>query len=69
MKISTASIKKLVKEKYGITMDNEAAESMAKMLEEKASDIAKYAVAHAKTQKNPKVTADDIDAYKLDSGN
>ncbi|MCL4404878.1 MAG: NFYB/HAP3 family transcription factor subunit [Candidatus Marsarchaeota archaeon] len=69
MGISVAAIKKLVNEKYGIKIDDEAAEAMAKMLDEKASEIAKYAVAHAKSSNSPKVTSEDIDAYKLNLGN
>ena len=69
MGISVAAIKKLVNEKYDIKIDDEAAEAMARILDEKASEIAKYAVAHAKSGNNPKVTAEDIDAYKLNSGN
>jgi|YelNatPaOPRAMG01_1025707.scaffolds.fasta_scaffold501255_1 histone H3/H4 len=69
MKIPTASIKKLVEERYDIKIDDEAAQEMAKMLEERASEIAKYAVEHAKSCNNSKVTAKDIDAYKVNSGN
>lgn len=69
MGISIASVKKLVRERYGIKIDDEAAQEMAKMLEDKASEIAKYAVEHAKSCNNSKVTSEDIDAYKVNSGN
>lgn len=65
MGISIAFIKKLVMERYGVKMDDEAAREMSKMLEAKASEIANYAVKHARDTKNSKVTAEDIDAYKL----
>ncbi|MEM0154236.1 MAG: NFYB/HAP3 family transcription factor subunit [Methanothrix sp.] len=69
MGIPIAAVKKLVMGKYGIKIDDEAAASMAKMLDEKASEIAKYAVEHAKSSNSGRVTAEDIEAYKLNSGN
>ena len=69
MGISIASVKKLVRERYGIKIDDEAAQEMAKMLEDKASEIAKYAVEHAKSSNSGRVTAEDVEAYTLDTGN
>jgi histone H3/H4 len=42
---------------------------MAKMLDDKASEIAKYAVEHAKSSNSGRVTAEDVEAYTLDTGN
>ncbi len=69
MGIPIAAVKKLVMGKYGIKIDDEAAAAMAKMLDDKASEIAKYAVEHAKSSNSGRVTAEDVEAYTLDTGN
>ncbi len=70
MKISKSAIKKFVKTRFNVIMDDAAAEEMARMLESKAEAIAKYAVEHSK--KSPKkqkaVCAEDVYAYKMKSG-
>lgn len=67
-KISKASVKKLVREKAGISLSDAAAASIAKMLEEKAERIARYAVRRAKASKRSTVTGEDIDTYRLKYG-
>ncbi|MCL4411695.1 hypothetical protein M1329_02075 [Candidatus Marsarchaeota archaeon] len=68
MAISKGDVKKFVKERFNVMMEDAAAEKMAEMLESKAAEIAKYAVEHAK-KGSKAVCAEDIDAYKLEHGN
>ena len=68
--ISTASIKKIIKEKYNsdVIITEKAAKAIAKALEEKARRIAKYAVKRAKDKKRATITEEDIDTYRLKFG-
>ncbi len=70
MKISKIAIKRFVKAKFGMVIDDAAAEEMATILEGKAAAIAKYAVEHSKKNPGKKkaVCADDVYAYKLKFG-
>ncbi|MGC8651732.1 MAG: histone-like protein [Candidatus Micrarchaeia archaeon] len=67
-KIPRAVLKKLVREKFGIAMSNDAADALAAILEKKASSIARYAVKRAQQKKRNMVMEDDIDSYKLRFG-
>lgn len=69
MGIPKASIKKFIKNTYDVTIEDDAAEEIAKMLEARALEIAKYAVKNAEKRQSQKVTAEDIDAYKIKPGN
>ncbi len=70
MKISKAEVKRFVRTRFGVTIEDDAAEEMARMLESKASAIAKFAVEHSKNGhgKRKAVCADDVYAYKLKFG-
>ncbi|MCL4373497.1 MAG: NFYB/HAP3 family transcription factor subunit [Candidatus Marsarchaeota archaeon] len=67
-KIPKAVLKKLVKDKFGIAISDDAADALAGMLEKKATSIARYAVKRAQQKKRRMVTEDDIDSYKLRFG-
>ncbi|MGC8648616.1 MAG: histone-like protein [Candidatus Micrarchaeia archaeon] len=64
MGISKLTIKKIVK-KNNIRISDNAAEEIAKLLEKKASIIAKYAVNRAKKSGRKIVLQEDIDSYKI----
>ncbi|MCL5434064.1 MAG: NFYB/HAP3 family transcription factor subunit [Candidatus Marsarchaeota archaeon] len=64
MGISRAAIKKIVK-KNNIMISDIAADKIAKILENKAQMIAKYAVKRAKNAGRKVVMKEDIDFYKL----
>ncbi len=68
MAISKGDVKKFVKERFNVMIEDEAAEEMVSMLESKADEIARFAVEHAK-RGSKAVCAEDIDAYKLEHGN
>ncbi|MEM0149677.1 MAG: NFYB/HAP3 family transcription factor subunit [Candidatus Micrarchaeaceae archaeon] len=67
-KISKMLVKKLVKEKFGIAVSDDAAGIIASMLEEKATSIARYAVKRAQRKKRNTVLGEDIEGYKLKFG-
>ena len=67
-KIPRAAVKKLVKERFGAAMSDDAVDALAAMLEKKAMSIARYAVKRAKQKKRNTVMEDDIDSYKLRFG-
>lgn len=68
--LSKASIKKIIKEGSNpdIIISDEAAEAIAKLLEEKAKQIAAYAVERAKRKQRETITEEDIEAYMVVSG-
>lgn len=68
MAISNAAIKKLVEQQTGVKISNSAASAIAKLLEKKASTIAKYSVKRAKDKGRNVVTEDDVDSYRLKFG-
>ena len=68
MKISPATIRKMVKDQSDVMMSREAAAAIAKILEKKANMIAKYAVKKAKKEGRGTVMEDDIDTYRLKFG-
>lgn len=67
MKISNASIKKIVK-KSDVQISDSAANAIAKLLEKKARTIAKYAVKRAKKNGRDTVLSEDVDYYRLKFG-
>ncbi|MFI5412861.1 MAG: histone-like protein [Candidatus Micrarchaeales archaeon] len=68
--ISKASIKKIVKNGSNpdIIISDKAAEAIARLLEQKAKRIAKYAVNRAKSKDRKAITEEDIDTYRLKFG-
>ena len=67
-KISKATIKKLVNENSGVTLNDKAAEALVEILERKAKDIADYAVKNAKKKNRKTIMAEDIDEYVVKHG-
>ncbi len=66
-KIPNAVIKELAKA-AGVNVSSDAAAAISKLLEEKAKEIARFAVENAKKRKRSTVMEEDVDAYRL-SGN
>ena len=66
--ISKASIKKIVKGSFNVIVSDKAAEAIAKLLEQKAERIARYAVKRAKDKRRSTITEEDIDTYRLKFG-
>lgn len=69
-KISKASIKRIVKNGSNPNMiiTDKVADAIARILENKAKSIAKYAVKRARGKRRNTITEEDIDAYKLRFG-
>ncbi len=65
MPLSNDAIKKIVREKYGARITEDAVEEIAAILEKKAKNIASYAVKRAQEQKRKTITEEDIEAYEL----
>ncbi|MGC8676334.1 MAG: histone-like protein [Candidatus Micrarchaeia archaeon] len=57
------AIKKMVMKYAHASITNDGAEAIAKMLDKKAEEIAKFAVKNAKKNKRSSVTKEDIQAY------
>lgn len=66
-KIPKSAVKKLVKKK-GIVVSDEAASAIANILEAKAAEIAKYAVARAKKKGRNAILGEDVDTYRIKHG-
>jgi|GEM_PF-3400495 len=64
MGIPRSTIKNIVK-KNNIRINDNAADEIAKLLEKKASIIAKYAVNRAKKAGRKVILQEDIDSYKI----
>ena len=67
IKISKTTIKKIVKNGANpdVIISDKAAEAIARILEEKAQKIAKYAVSRAKSKKRNAINEEDVDTYRL----
>ncbi len=63
--IPKASIKELVKKFFGVSITEEGASEMVKILEDKAKSISQYAVGSAKKAGREKVTKSDIMEYMI----
>ncbi|MEM3841122.1 MAG: NFYB/HAP3 family transcription factor subunit [Candidatus Micrarchaeaceae archaeon] len=63
-KIPNSVIKEIAKSS-GMKISNDAATKIAKILEDKAMEIANFAVGKAKSKKRNTVLAEDVDAYRL----
>ncbi len=68
VKISNATIKKIVQAKAKVKISDDAADAIAKMLEKKATMIARFAVKRAKKERRDTVEEEDIDTYRLKFG-
>lgn len=68
IKISKATVKKLVNARGGVMISDSAASAIAALLEKKASRIAKYAVKRARSKKRETVMAEDIESYRVRFG-
>jgi histone H3/H4 len=66
MGISPLAVKKMVKQ-MGSSINDSAAEAIAKLLEQKAKSIARYSVARAK-KNGRQVKEEDVEAYRLKFG-
>ena len=68
MKISKATIKKIVAGNTRIKISDDAAAKIAEVLERKAKKIAEHAVWRAKKKNRNIVMLEDIEDYKLTHG-
>ena len=68
MKISKATIKKIVAGNTRIKISDDAAAKIAEVLERKAKKIAENAVSRAKKKNRNIVMLEDIEDYKLTHG-
>ncbi len=68
MKISNAVIKEIVRQQSDVRISDSAAGALAKILEKKAKDIAKYAVQRARKHGRQTVMEEDIDTYRIKFG-
>lgn len=65
VKISKSVLKRFVKENFGLSMSEGAAEELSNILEKKAKDISSYAVEKAKKRKRNEILTEDIKSYKI----
>ena len=65
-KISKAAVKKMINGR--VVVSDSAASLLARMLERKASRIARYAVKRARSKKRTTVLAEDIESYRVRFG-
>jgi histone H3/H4 len=68
LKISKATIKKIVAGNTRIKISDDAAAKIAEVLERKAKKIAEHAVSRAKKKNRNIVMLEDIEDYKLTHG-
>jgi histone H3/H4 len=68
MKISNATVKKIVEKGSGVVISDSAASAIARILEKKAKSIAKHAVRRAKDKGRNTVQSEDIDYYRMKFG-
>ncbi len=66
-RIPKNTLKRFVKEKFGVNMTPGAAEELAKILEEKAIEISKHAIKMSKKRHSEEITPEDIESYKINS--
>lgn len=63
--ISRATIKELVKVRFGVSITDDGADEIAEILEKEAQRISSFAVENAKKQNRGKVTKSDISEYTI----
>lgn len=69
IKISKATVKKLINGSGGsVVISDSAASAIALILEKKATRISKYAVKRAKANKRNTVLQEDVENYKIRFG-
>ncbi len=67
--ISKSSVKKIIRSRNSnVIISDRAADAIARILEQKAKRIARYAVRRAKGKKRATITEEDIDTYRLKFG-
>ncbi len=64
-KISKSSIKALVKRNFKVSITDDGAAEIAKILERKANEISRFAVKNAQKDGRGKVTKEDITKYLI----
>jgi histone H3/H4 len=64
-KIPRAAVKRLVKSYFDVNITENGAEAMARILEQEAERISKFAVENAKKENRNRVTKEDISRYIL----
>ena len=62
-KIPRNSIKQLVKSHFNASITEEGADALARMLEQEAERISRFAVENARKEKRSRVTKKDISMY------
>jgi histone H3/H4 len=67
-KISKATVKGIVNGRGSVVISDSAAAAIAKILESKASRIARYAVKRARQKKRGTVLEEDIESYRVRFG-
>ncbi len=66
--IPKQAIKKLIKNYFKVNISDDGALALARILENKAKRISKFAVRNAKKEKRDRVTKKDIEEYVLKIG-
>ena len=66
--IPKQAIKKLIKSYFKVNISDDGAVALARILENKAKRISKFAVRNAKKEKRDRVTKKDIEEYVLKIG-
>ncbi len=66
-RIPKNTLKKFVKERFGVNMTSDAAEELAKIIEAKAIEISKHAIKMSKRRHAEEITPEDIESYKINS--
>ncbi len=64
--ISRTAIKQLVSRRFKAKITDRGAEAIARMLEQEAERIAKFAVEQARRENREKVTGKDIEKYIIE---
>ncbi len=65
VRISKVMLRRFVRENFGLTMSEGAADELSRILEKKARDISEYAVGKAKKRKRSRILTEDIESYKI----
>jgi histone H3/H4 len=66
--IPKQAIKKLIKKYFKVNISDDGAVALARILENKAKRISKFAVKNAQREKRERVTKKDIEEYVLKIG-
>ncbi len=63
--IPAQAVKKLVKKHANVTITDDAAKEIAKILDSEAKRISAFAVKNAKKNKRERISKEDITAYRI----